>query len=276
MNEQARLRLWLCICAVFAFAALLASPVFVERWFSKKVRESSKTVGTYVLTGHPTVEVKMFGFLQGNTFQVCTDTKGKRAQIFSTIWSLPPNGGNSVESDSVFCEQMRQAKTISDGGMSYKVYWTQDGAKCAFALHSHLIAAFDIQSGAQIQYTGDDYDKFNARIRSFLSIQQRGDGATLDESRVPIGKWVERFGVEKGQTNASLSITATNFTVLVGTNQEVWTYYVPSTNRFEILACRNGITNVMFWGYGGACDRVIHLGNRRWYVNREQAATVPP
>jgi len=165
MNEQARLRLWFCICAVFAFAALLASLVFVRRSFS----ESSKTMGTYVLTGHPTVEVKMFAFLQGITFQVFTDTKGKRAQIFSTIWSLPPNGGNSVESDSVFCEQMREAKTISDGGMSYKVYWTQDGAKCAFALHSHLIAAFDIHSGAQIQYTGDDYEKFNARIRSFLS-----------------------------------------------------------------------------------------------------------
>ena len=109
------------------------------------------------------------------------------------------------------------------------------------------------------------------------SVEQRGY-ATLDEPLVPIGKWVgvERFGVERGPTNASLSITSTNFTVLIGTNREVWTYYVPSTNRFEIFACRNGITNVMFWGYGGTCDRVIFLGKRRWYVDPEQAATAPP
>ena len=108
-------------------------------------------------------------------------------------------------------------------------------------------------------------------VVSCVILQQFAFGAPLDESRVPIGKWVER-----GHTNASLSITATNFTVLVGTNREVWTYYVPSTNRFDIFACRNGITNAVFWAHGGTCDRVIFLGNRRWYVNREQAATVLP
>jgi hypothetical protein len=109
----------------------------------------------------------MYGLLQGHTFQVFTDTKGSRAEIFADFWTLPPNGGNSVPSDSEFCKQMRA--TTSGGGMSHEVYWTPDGTKCAIALHGHLIAAFDIRSGAKIQYTGEQYENFHPRILNFLS-----------------------------------------------------------------------------------------------------------
>jgi hypothetical protein len=104
---------------------------------------------------------------------------------------------------------------------------------------------------------------------SCMVLQQFAFGAPSEGSRELIGKWVE-----KGKTNASLSITATNLTVLAGTNQEVWVF-VPSTNRFGIFACRNGVTNELRWAYGGSSDRVIYLGNRRWNVNPEQAATEP-
>ena len=107
-------------------------------------------------------------------------------------------------------------------------------------------------------------------VVSCMVLQPFAFGAPFDESRALIGKWVER-----GKTNASLSITTTNLTVLAGKNQEVWVF-VPSTNRFGIFACRNGITNEVRWFYGGTCDRVIFLGNRRWYVNPAQAATAPP
>jgi hypothetical protein len=165
ISKQARLQLLSCVGAVFVFAVFLASQ---ELW-RRLITESGKTMGTYVLTGHPTVQVKMFSFLQGRTFQVVTDTEGKPTQIFSEIWSLPPNGGKSIPSDSVFCQEMREAKTTSDGGAPYEVYWTQDGTKCAIALHSHLIAAFDTRSGAKIEYTGEQYENFHPRIRSFLS-----------------------------------------------------------------------------------------------------------
>jgi hypothetical protein len=163
ISKQAHLQLWICIGAVFVLAVFLASR---ELW-RRLIIENGKTVATYVLTDHPTVEVRMYGLLQGHTFQVFTDTKGSRAEIFSDLWTLPPNGGNSVPADSVFYKQMRA--TTSGGGMSHEVYWTQDGTKCAIALRSHLIAAFDIRSGAKIQYTGEQYENFHPRILSFLS-----------------------------------------------------------------------------------------------------------
>ena len=95
---------------------------------------------------------------------------------------------------------------------------------------------------------------------SCIVLQRRAHGAPPDEHH---GKWVEMR-----QTNTSLSITATNLTILDGTNREVWVF-VPSTNRFSLFVARDGVTNAVFAGYGGTCDRVIFLGKRRWFVNRE-------
>jgi hypothetical protein len=72
------------------------------------------------------------------------------------------------------------------------------------------------------------------------------------------------------QTNVVLSITPINLTIITGGTQEVWVF-VPSTNRFGVFASRNGVTNQVSFAHGGAFDKAILLGDRRWFVNRVKA-----
>ncbi len=169
MDERKQLRLGCTVLAVIVVSLLSLSFFFVIR--SKAVH--GKLMETHLSLGRPTVEIWMFGFLQGHSFQVLINTNGKRTQIVPEIWYMPPNFGTTnaavtKQSDVEFCRDLVAAKGSSEGGVFYQVYWTRDGDRCALALHKHLVAAFDVRTGAQLRYTGDYYEKFNPRIRNFL------------------------------------------------------------------------------------------------------------
>ena len=76
------------------------------------------------------------------------------------------------------------------------------------------------------------------------------------------------------QTNTSLRITSTNLTIFSGDTREVWAF-VPSANRFDVFASRDGATNRVSFAEGGACEKVVFLGDRRWFVNRMATAPSP-
>jgi hypothetical protein len=98
-----------------------------------------------------------------------------------------------------------------------------------------------------------------------ILLQRLALGAPGDELRKLVeGRWVDTH-----QTGATLNITLTNLTISVGRTQEVWTFVSP-TNWLQGLS-RNGVTNHFGIAEGGACDKVIYVGQRRWYVNRERA-----
>ena len=99
-----------------------------------------------------------------------------------------------------------------------------------------------------------------------MVLERPSIGAPADE----LIKAIEGNWVDWTQTNTSLSITSTNLTIFTGDTRELWVF-VPSTNRFDVFASRNGLTNRVFFAEGGACEKVVFLGNRRWFVNRGQA-----
>jgi hypothetical protein len=97
-----------------------------------------------------------------------------------------------------------------------------------------------------------------------ILLQRLALGAPGDELRKLVGgRWIDTH-----QTNTSLNITSTNLTFSAGGTQEVWTFVLP-TNWLQGLS-RNGVTNRFGIAEGGACDKVIFVGQRRWYVNRER------
>ena len=102
----------------------------------------------------------------------------------------------------------------------------------------------------------------------FVVLRGTSIGAPADKMiEAAGGKWADIH-----QTNTSLSITSTNLTISTAGAQEVWTF-LPSTNSnglYVLLASRNGVTNRVFFAEGGACEKVVGLGSRRWYLNREQ------
>jgi hypothetical protein len=83
-------------------------------------------------------------------------------------------------------------------------------------------------------------------------------------------KAIEGYWVDWKQTNTSLIITSTNLTILANGATEVWAF-VPSTNRLDTFASRNGVTNRMFFAEGDACEKVVFFGDRRWFVNHGKA-----